>query len=958
MVELFRYIEQAFVVPTEGDSIDIGSESEFQEGLRDLIASGAEPGVIREGASALLDGLLGDPERLTRLPLYQELRSALRALKTPQASEIEDDLVVPIFNQTPDALVQSSEFAAEKGVLNDALVAIKVITGFDRANAAAMTAMRQTMAFLEDFVAGISPLTAEEIRRRLNRPLQVPEEFILKENTSSESPDVPDQPPEDPEKARLEALMKEQAALQGAYDALLRIHPSQLQIATVRKSDTAATRKPKVTETRALEDEVLQHATMSLVAVPQRTLSALDQSVRSLIERELPDRADVSLPNVVDIVKRRWLDVSHEIEPYKMPLPAKTYRLGIHVFAVQEPRAFDVMSGTGAAPAAEPDFSHAIVRPVGIGNLQVVRQELIGYEAADISHIENVMPGELMRRVTRREETSELILTEERETTQSEERDLQTTQRNELATESQKEASQQTVATQDQTTTTNYGRLVENSKTNYARSVTDRAVNKLTQMVRQQRVQREKKVFSDRAVHELNNATGNEPIRGIYQWVDKKYNTRIINIGKRLLYDVVVPEPASFLIDSLKTAAQPENFQLNRPSEPWVTPAGLHAGNYMSWAALYGVTGQVSPPPEEFLVTVAEARPKTSGSEIKAYGTSLISQVFDAFTIQVPEGYKAISAYVQRTNVNYNPGQTLGHVMEVFLGGHYHVRFGPDHNFLSKHFTMNGESGAMPVTLRSYNPVLQFNFAIGINCQRTDKAMEQWQLKTHAAIMAGYQRQVAEYLDQLSRYQAAVRTQMAMAHNFAHDSAMERQELKKAFIHLLMSEHFPQVFIPTPDPQAFPPDPFWVKKWGTIVAFFERAFEWENLMYVYYPYFWGRLARWGELILTQDLDAQFEAFLRAGAARVVVPARPGFEAALAHYHETGDVWMGEEIPDMFSKQYVSIIAEIKARNATPDEEVCVAEWEVRLPTTLVMLKDDAKLPEWKPEKECTPPVNE
>ena len=31
--------------------------------------------------------------------------------------------------------------------------------------------------------------------------------------------------------------------------------------------------------------------------------------------------------------------------------------------------------------APEPDFSYAITRPVGIGNLQVVRQELIGYEA-------------------------------------------------------------------------------------------------------------------------------------------------------------------------------------------------------------------------------------------------------------------------------------------------------------------------------------------------------------------------------------------------------------------------------------------------------------------------------------------------------------------------------------------------------------------------------------------------
>ena len=119
-------------------------------------------------------------------------------------------------------------------------------------------------------------------------------------------------------------------------------------------------------------------------------------------------------------------------------------------------------------------------------------------------------------------------------------------------------------------------------------------------------------------------------------------------------------------------------------------------------------------------------------------------------------------------------------------------------------------------------------------------------------------------------------------------------------------------------------------------------------MYTYYPYFWARQAKWGELILIQDTDPQFEAFLKAGAARVVVPARPGFEGALTHYQETGDIWMGEEIPDMFSDYYVSIIAEIKARNAAPGTEVLISEWDVKLPTTLVMLKEDEKLPEWAP----------
>ena len=60
---------------------------------------------------------------------------------------------------------------------------------------------------------------------------------------------------------------------------------------------------------------------------------------------------------------------------------------------------------------------------------------------------------------------------------------------------------------------------------------------------------------------------------------------------------------------------------------------------------------------------------------------------------------------------------------------------------------------------------------------------------------------------------------------------------------------------------------------------------------------------------------------------------------------------------MFSDLYVSIITEIKARNFAPGKEVCVAEWDVKLPTTLVMLKDDATLPEWEPSVDCKPPVD-
>jgi hypothetical protein len=635
-----------------------------------------------------------------------------------------------------------------------------------------------------------------------------------------------------------------------------------------------------------------------------------------------------------------------------MPVPAKVYRLGANVFAVGEP---DEALPVSADPEV-PDFSHAVIRPVGVGDLQVVRQTLIGYEPADISHIENALPGELMRRTTLREETTEVTITDETETTQSQERDTQTTDRNELVSEAQKEASQQSTSTTDQTSTSSYGRLVENSKSNYARSVTDRAVNTLTQTVRQQRVQREQKLFSDKAVHQLDNSTGQRTIRGIYQWIDKVYQVKVLNYGKRLLYDVVIPEPAAFLINALKNAAQPENFALNKPAEPSIGPGALNASNYAMWAARYGVTGSVTPPPVELTATFASTNAGEAGTTLDAYGKHLNDkQFFHHFTIEVPQGYTAIGGYIQRTNgrsAKDVAGDAQQRQLEFFVGENTFKRFTVT-DPLNYSFTLNGETGQIPVTVCTFEAQTQFTYAIGINCRRADSAYEQWQLKTHALIVGGYERQRSNYLDELSKFQAAVRTQMALAQGFSRDSGMARQELKKAFIHLLMSEHFTDVYFPAPDPTAFPPDPEYVKKWGAVTAFFERAFEWEYLMYLYYPYFWGRKAKWGELILIQDLDPDFEAFLSAGAARVVIPVRPGFEAALAHYAETGDVWMGEEIPDMFSELYVSIVAEIKARNAAPGEEMCVAEWDVRLPTTLVIAREDNELPTW-PRVPCGP----
>ena len=222
--------------------------------------------------------------------------------------------------------------------------------------------------------------------------------------------------------------------------------------------------------------------------------------------------------------------------------------------------------------------------------------------------------------------------------------------------------------------------------------------------------------------------------------------------------------------------------------------------------------------------------------------------------------------------------------------------------------------------------------------------------------MAGYQRQRAEYLDQLSRYQAAVRHKSRSPRVLSRlgDGAAGAEE----GVHPPTDRRaLPEVYFPPPDPHQFPPDPFGSSEWGAVAAFFERAFEWEHLINLYYPYFWGRKPRWGELILTSGPRPAVRGLPSRRRSQCRHPGRPGFEAALAHYHETGDVWTGEEIPDMFSIVRVDHRGDQGPQRGAGRGGVrrrvggAAAE-------TLVTLKDDAKLPEWTPEKECTPPVDE
>jgi hypothetical protein len=261
----------------------------------------------------------------------------------------------------------------------------------------------------------------------------------------------------------------------------------------------------------------------------------------------------------------------------------------------------------------------------------------------------------------------------------------------------------------------------------------------------------------------------------------------------------------------------------------------------------------------------------------------------------------------------------------------------------------------VPVSVACYDV---YAFAINLQglCLRTDETMEKWRLDTFGKILTAYQALQAAYDQKVTQAQSAAGIAI-QGQNPAINRIVEKNELKKLCVTLMTGQHFKQFGAMTepPDNAASPPemDVFETLYEGPILQFFEQAFEWEQMTYLYYPYFWGRKKNWPKITNLSDPDPLFQQFLTAGAARVLVPVPIAYirdvqfllQNPLKETELRKKVWRGGDTPIIGGSLYESIAEEL--RNQTDDLAGAVPEgdpWEFSLPTTLVWLQPDAKLP--------------
>ena len=241
--------------------------------------------------------------------------------------------------------------------------------------------------------------------------------------------------------------------------------------------------------------------------------------------------------------------------------------------------------------------------------------------------------------------------------------------------------------------------------------------------------------------------------------------------------------------------------------------------------------------------------------------------------------------------------------------------------------------------------------SVVVQCNLTDEGFDAWRQTVYDALVTAHEQAVREYRDEQARL-ALRRASSLRERSPARHTELISDELRRLVIAWLTDESpfggRPAVHTKQSAPKAEHADEHSdveaVLATAPEIQFLEQAFEWQNLVYVCYPFYWATPWTWDERRTLDAGDARLAQFLRAGSVRVVVPARAGFQEAVAHWLAFRQPWAGGPVPQPQDPLYVSIAQEIRDQLLAPDDGVPGESWEARLPTNFRWLDDKPTLP--------------
>ncbi|MCO6174713.1 hypothetical protein NHF50_06610 [Flavobacterium sp. NRK F10] len=623
-------------------------------------------------------------------------------------------------------------------------------------------------------------------------------------------------------------------------------------------------------------------------------------------------------------------------------------------------------SGDTSGSAVSPDYTFIPsgfgIKQLGIADYNKVEQTIHGYVEGEVAHIENVMAREYKEKATRRLRKSEVTETTSTETEKEQLTDTSTVDRFEM----QNEVSNVIANSKDfsagagisyqpikkLTITANVNYATHNSKeestrqamTN-AKEITERALDRIVTKVKEERIEKIVEEFEENNTHGFDNRKGDKHVVGVYRWVDKVFKNQIINYGKRLMFEFMVPEPAKLHKLAMETLVsnntatvveKPEDPRTSTGAHKLENYAQLNDANLKYWTGKYNV--EFEPMPSEFL-SIGESFSilgNPNGAKLSHFESNSGNG-----KINIPEGYVA---YYARGVFNASGDGDGGSLLSLSIGNAVEKYEGSFHRYsMRMNKSINNFEQVVPVSYTLGNHVAG-DITASVDCKLSDSQKTKWKKETFNAIIKAYEDALAVYNNTLAEKQTE--GVQILGTNPLFYREIENTILRKNCISYLIDQ--------TPTAKRTYGKSFLngvntfsgnevnlsdnLDDYASFVKFMEQAFEWDIMSYNFYPYYWANREEWAKMYqYDQSNDSVFRAFMQSGMARVIVTVRPGFEEAVRYYMQTGQIWNGGEVPVIEDELYLSIVDELRA----PEGEKVGLAWPTRVPTSMTILQAES-----------------
>jgi hypothetical protein len=935
------------VTPAGTPALTLSSNSDFQRQLSEA-SSGDSP---LADATALAQEFAGtsflrSADEVAYGSALMSLLDNLRGDPLPSLDRLASDVQEALHNASPDT------FADYLTRARDSVVAAYLLPDAPKADVAQNLVRVYSLA--RAVLTG-SP-TREEVESILRGPMALPDDVLQLRSSTGTTPFAqPDEPTAREQVDKINALAERHQLLSQTLEeidlhaedelvlselgkeqplsSLYRAPASRGHTPTPGTADASAPRKLpiQVADQPDLTSPLLRAGARRNVLLSSKALELLPSHAAGTLRSLNLDPATTSVADMRCQVLLEYQDTGQQLLDLSGSFAARKEF---------DPAIYDLKPAWNLDPVDAPDAqppvntvaptTHTAVKPLGVADLLLVRAHVSHYERSEVAAIESVLAHEKLTHTVRRLDTSETTTTADQEST-------------DLRTQVQTTAEQDNGHTTVQAVGPGVGPLAAEGASSFAKSVTDQVTSSSTNRIRRLATERQLRESEDTLEHLFDNSTGTAETYGVYQWLDKLYTAQIFSYGSRLLYDIIVPEPAAMFREAL---ARPRSG-LRLPVKPApfaVAPTKLTLDNWAYYASGHHATGVDAPPQAEIVITEPfGGRSKDEFASDSPTNTLITSETRST---RIPKGYRAKRYRVVVQANGYDSG-----ALYVLVGSKYFT-IRPANGTFVRSGALNDETESLPVGVTVDSDgvnwgVLTIAVGVEIICEATDELFSAWQVKAHGLILDANRRRFQEYEEAIANRDASARIFLQSLPANRKVSIVQT-EMTRAALEVLTGQSFTGFNATRNDAMGFPfPDAVATVGLSAYIRFFEQAVEWEHLAYAFYPYFWGAQTSWVSKLLASESDVQFASFLTSGAARIVLPIRRGYEVAFERFLNTGATPATPELLDVGSALWVSLVDELRHQSAEDWQETAVGKpWQFRIASDLVRARTDGSMPKW------------